>query len=138
MIAYVDSSVWLRVVLGQRNALRDFKRIERAVTSSLTEVECFRTLDRARLRGDMADAPLASARETISALLARAEVLELNAVVLRRAAQPMPTQLGTLDAIHLASALLWHERFDEALTFATHDDALGIAARAHGIPVVGV
>jgi predicted nucleic acid-binding protein len=46
--------------------------------------------------------------------------------------------LGTLDAIHLATALAWRERADEDLTLATHDRALGAAARASGVPVVGV
>ena len=49
----------------------------------------------------------------------------------------MPTELGTLDAIHLATALLWREMTGEDLTMATHDGALAIAAEAHGLPVVG-
>jgi hypothetical protein len=50
----------------------------------------------------------------------------------------MPTEVGTLDAIHLATALLWKEMSHVDLTVATHDNALGLAARAHGLPVVGV
>jgi len=49
----------------------------------------------------------------------------------------MPTELGTLDAIHLASALLWRETTAEDLVMATHDRALGLAALAHGLRVVG-
>jgi hypothetical protein len=55
-----------------------------------------------------------------------------------RAAQPMPTELGTLDAIHLATALLRRETAGADLVMATHDAALGFAARAYGLPVVGV
>lgn len=58
--------------------------------------------------------------------------------MLARAAQPFPTTLGTLDAIHLSTALLWRERTGEALTLATHDGALALGARAFGLPVVGV
>ena len=50
----------------------------------------------------------------------------------------MPTELGTLDAIHLATALLWKETADDTLVMATHDEALATAARAHGLAVVGV
>lgn len=50
----------------------------------------------------------------------------------------MPTELGTLDAIHLATALLWRDMVGAELTMATHDSALAIAAEAHGLPVVGV
>ena len=50
----------------------------------------------------------------------------------------MPTELGTLDAIHLATALLWKESTGSDLVMATHDTALGLAATAHGLIVVGV
>lgn len=58
--------------------------------------------------------------------------------MLARAAQPMPTELSTLDAIHLATALLWRERATAELVMATHDAALGTAARAFGLRVVGI
>jgi len=45
--------------------------------------------------------------------------------------------LGTLDAIHLATALLWKERAGKAVAMATHDVALAMAAKATGLPVVG-
>lgn len=44
----------------------------------------------------------------------------------------MPTELGTLDALHLATAVLWREMSRTDLVMATHDTALGLAARAHG------
>src|SRR5438094_205007 len=53
-----------------------------------------------------------------------------------RIAEPFPTSLGSLDAIHLASALLAREEFDDLL-LATHDDELGIAAQAVGFTVHG-
>lgn len=57
--------------------------------------------------------------------------------MLDRAAQPMPTELGTLAAIHLATCLLWKDMTREDLTMATHDVALALAAEAHGLRVVG-
>ena len=49
----------------------------------------------------------------------------------------MPTELGTLDAIHLATALLWKDMTKGNLVMATHDGALARGARAHGLRVVG-
>ena len=49
----------------------------------------------------------------------------------------MPTEQGTLDAIHLATALLWKDMTGRECVMATHDEALGLAAQAHGIRVVG-
>jgi len=80
---------------------------------------------------------VASRRATILQLIASLELVEIDAVVLERAAQPMPTELGTLDAIHLATALLWKEMSRLDLVMATHDDALGLGAQAHGLSVVG-
>jgi predicted nucleic acid-binding protein len=95
-------------------------------------------LDRLRLRAKLPDAEVASRRGKILELIATLELVDIDAVVLERAAQPMPTELGTLDAIHLATALLWKEMSRKDLRMATHDSALGLAARAHGLPVVGV
>ena len=84
------------------------------------------------------DAEVASRRAKILELIASLELVDVDAVVLDRAAQAMPTELGTLDAIHLATALLWKDMSHAHLTMATHDGALGLAARAHGLAVAGV
>ena len=65
-------------------------------------------------------------------------MIEPTRPVLARAAQPFPVVLGTLDAIHLATALLWRERSDADLVMATHDATLGLAARAVGFRVIGL
>jgi hypothetical protein len=62
----------------------------------------------------------------------------LRPPVLSRAGEPLPTPLGTLDAIHLASALTWRERMGALPMMATHDAALGLAARAFGFEVRGI
>ena len=137
MIVYLDSSVLLRILLGQRNALKGWKTIEQGVASALVEVECLRTLDRLRLSAGIADEEIAIRRETVFRLLDSTEIVELTRPVLTRAAQPFPTALGTLDAIHLATALLWKEGRGEDLVMATHNVALAIASRASGFRVVG-
>lgn len=138
MIAYIDSSVVLRVVLGQAGRLDEWEKIETGVTSALTEVECLRTFDRQRLRSTLADSEIASLREALFRSLGKAYVVELDRAVLTRAAQSFTTVLGTLDALHLATALLWRDREAPDLVIATHDGALATAARAHGMRVVGV
>jgi len=137
MIAYVDASVLLRVVLRQPNALPEWAKIIRGVSSALITTESLRTLDRLRLRTQISDAELASRRQAVLAVIAALEIVEIDATVLDRAAQPMPTELGTLDAIHLASALLWRESTGEDLTMATHDRALALGAQAYGLRVLG-
>ena len=138
MIAYVDASVLLRFALGQPDALPEWRQIERGVSSALVRAESLRSLDRLRLWANLANAEVAKRRATILAVIASLEVVDIEAAVLDRAAQPMPTELGTLDAIHLATALLWKEMTRVDLVMATHDEALALGAQAHGLPVVGV
>jgi hypothetical protein len=101
-------------------------------------VECLRTLDRFRVRGALSDHDRAVRVEGVDRLLNAIELVEPSPPVLARAAQPMPAELGTLGAIHLATALLWQERADTELVMATHDSALAPAARTFGMRVVGV
>ena len=124
MIAYVDSSVLLRVALGQPNALAEWRDIERGVSSALVTTESLRTLDRIRVRVNLSDIEVARRRATILAIIGSLELVEIDNSVLDRAAQPMPTELGTLDAIHLASALLWRDAFAVDLALATPDHAV--------------
>jgi predicted nucleic acid-binding protein len=138
VIAYVDSSVVLRLVLGQPGALAEWRSVEEGVTSALTEVECLRTLDRLRILEAIPDQALAERRGSIYQLLSTLAVVDIDRTVLDRAAQPLPTTLGTLDAIHLATAQLWREATHTTLTMATHDATLATAARALGMPTVGL
>lgn len=138
MIAYVDASVLLRVALGQPDALPQWRDIDEGVASALVTTECLRTLDRLRLRAKLSDADVAARRAAILALIASVQIVEIDSLVLDRAAQPMPTELGTLDAIHLATALLFKDQTRTSLVMATHDAALALGAQAHGFTVLGI
>jgi predicted nucleic acid-binding protein len=137
VIAYLDSSVVLRIILGQDPRLAEWEDIERGVVSALVEVECLRTLDRLRVASAAPGGEIAARREAVFRLLAETEVVDTSAAILRRASEPFPVPIGTLDALHLATALLWRDVFRRELVFATHDRVLGTAARASGLPTVG-
>jgi predicted nucleic acid-binding protein len=138
VIAYVDASVLLRLALGQPNALAEWSTVQRGVSSALVTAESLRTLDRLRLRTKLADAEVASRRASVLALIASLELVDVDGGVLDRASQPMPTELGTLDAIHLATALLWKDMTGASLIMTTHHEALALGAKAHGLSVLGV
>lgn len=137
MIAYLDSSVILRVLLRQAGSLREWKELRRGVASALAEVECLRTLDRLRIAEGIPAEQIALRREAVYRILESLEVVEPSSIILNRAAQPMPTPLGTLDAIHLATALVWREHSGQDLVMATHDLSLATAARSFGLTVIG-
>jgi predicted nucleic acid-binding protein len=138
LIAYVDSSALLRVILGRPDRLAEWPAIDEAVASELIEVECLRTLDRLRVLGKLTDEEVSVRRDAVYRVLDEFHLVGLGRAVLARASHPFPTLLGTLDALHLATALLWRETVRSDLVVATHDTHLAAAARASGLPVVGV
>lgn len=138
MILYLDTSAVLRVVLRQRRALAEWDKWERAYASELLGVEARRTIDRLRLEGVLDDEGVVIAHQALRRVEGAIGRVRLTPGVLRRAAQPMGVVVKTLDAIHLASALLLHERHDIALTFATHDEQQAAGARALGFPCAGL
>jgi len=133
---YVDSSVLLRVVLAEAGRLRIWSKITDAVASELITLECLRTIDRARIHLRLADEEVADRRAAVIEAVEAFNLVPVGPPILERAAEPFPTMLGSLDAIHLASALLARERFED-LSLATHDQELAVAARAVGFRVHG-
>jgi len=136
MKVYLDSSVVLRMVLGEPNRLRAWSRITPAISSELVRVECLRVLDRLRLGTKMGDRELARRRATVLEVLSGFDLVRVNRAVLDRTGEPFPTLVRTLDALHIASALLARSRY-KSLRFATHDAELATAALAEGLPVIG-
>jgi predicted nucleic acid-binding protein len=134
---YVDTSALLRLVLGEPGALGELRRADRLVSSELLGVESRRTIDRLLRLGDLSAEEAARRLALVDRWLEAVDLVLLRAPVLARAGDPLPTPLGTLDALHLATALVWRDRMSQVLTVATHDAALGLAARAHGLPVIG-
>ncbi len=136
MNVYIDSSVLLRIIFRSPGALRSWRQITRPISSDLTRLECLRTIDRTRIQYRLGDRVISARRAAVFEQLDAFELIPLEHAVLERAAEPFPTLLGSLDAIHLASALLARTVVDD-LGFATHDEELATAARAVGFRVLG-
>jgi predicted nucleic acid-binding protein len=134
---YIDSSVLLRVVLRERNALAEWSRSSRWISSKLIRVECLRTIDRLRHRFSLDDSATADRLGLVHDLLDGFTFVPVDDRILQRASEPFPTALGSLDALHLASALAARSAISD-LVFATHDRELGLAARSVGFDVLGV
>lgn len=138
MTGYLDSSILLRMVLGEAGALPNLGFAQRAVSSRLIEAECLRTLDRVRLQGRVDPHDLAARQVQLLRWLEEIDQIAVDDDVLRRVRRPLPVPLGTLDAIHLATAERVLEFDGAPLTLATHDNQLALAARSLGLPVIGV
>ena len=137
MTVYLDTSTVLRVLLGQRARLDIWSRWEAAYCSELMGLEARRVIDRLRLEAALDDEGVARAQEQLTRIEGTIGRIALTRAVLRRAALPMATAVKTLDAIHLASAMLLQEHRAIQVIFATHDAQQATAARALGFACRG-
>ena len=135
--AYVDSSVVLRRLLRQPGEIENWSRWNSIVSSELMQVEALRSLHRLRVMQVLSVSELVEKIALLTTSSRFYETIPLRPLVLKRAAGPYPAPLGTLDAIHLATAQLWIEHNGQELTFVTHDRQLGLAARVCGLDVAG-
>ncbi len=137
MIAYVDTSALLRLVLREPGAVEEILSCERLVSSELLAVESLRTLDRLRLQGALTVEEAAARRVVVREWLEAVDLVMLRRPILARACDPFPVPLGTPDALHLATLLVWREREGEGAVLATHDAGLALGARSFGVEVIG-
>jgi predicted nucleic acid-binding protein len=138
VIYYLDTSVVLRVLLGQPGTLPEWGRWQEASASELLGVESRRAIDRLRLESNLDDVAVGALQESLKQVERAIGRIRLTRAVLKRASMPMATAVKTLDAIHLASALMLQERRRALVTFATHDGSQATAARALGFACAGV
>jgi predicted nucleic acid-binding protein len=107
---YAESSAILAWLLDEASG-RDVRRIlieaEAIVASDLTLIESDRVLVRAAVLGELTEAEAADRRAHLMSAASHWHVLRLSPEIVERARQPFPSEpIRTLDAIHLASALV--------------------------------
>lgn len=140
MVHYLDTSFVALTVLPDQGPVEQralyLKRRESArqaiqvamdegavYSSELIDVELYRVV----VRHGLSEQKMAGVRERLRMLPIASEVLKL--------AKGLVKELRTLDAIHLASALLLNSP-EAPVTMLTHDRRMSIAARDHGLEVV--
>ena len=138
MIAYVDSSVVCRVVMRQPDRLADVEKCTLRLTSLLTQLECLRAIDRARLDEGLDQDEILARRLVLFEQLRRMSRIAVARSLLERAGSSFPLPVKALDAVHLATAMQLRERRYRELVFATHDRQQGRAAAALDFEVIGL
>jgi predicted nucleic acid-binding protein len=137
VIVYLDTSVVLRILLQEPEPVEIWGEWEKAYSSALWRVEALRTADRLRLSQEISDTQLAQLVRDIQIAHETFSVHPLTNRILQRASETFPTVVGTLDAIHLATALSIRE-IEKLDLLLTHDSQLGTAARSLGFAVMGI
>jgi predicted nucleic acid-binding protein len=137
MNVYVDSSIILRRLRRESAPLRAWGEWHRAYASVLLRVEIFRIIDRIRLSGRLDDRGIVEMLGDARAMLESIALVPVSDPILERASESFLTTLGTLDAVHLATALRLVQTSEIKMTFLTHDAELATAARSMNFVVEG-
>jgi predicted nucleic acid-binding protein len=123
---YVDTSALGRVLLDEpdKQAIqRDLAKFDKRVASRLLRVE----LRRVGLRRELLD--------RVNTLVADVALIPIDDRILTSVETLTPPAVGTLDAIHLATAVQL-AKAGELDAFMTYDKRLADGAREHGITVL--
>jgi len=137
MTVYVDTSVVLRILLHEPNPVGVWGQWNKGYSSALWRVEALRTVDRLRLTHEISDTEVAELVRDIQITHETFAIHPVTNRVLQRASETFPTVVGTLDAIHLATALSIRE-IENVDFLLTHDSQLATAARSLGFEVMGM
>jgi|SRR2546425_5093306 len=125
-VAYLDTSAAVKLLMTEREstALRKWLRQRPArASAALLRVELVRVVRRAGLPRLVPEA---------RKLLAGVHLIRLDDALLERAADLDPTELRSLDSIHLAAAT---SLGDDLAAVVSYDDRLLAAASALGLPI---
>ncbi len=126
--AFIDSSALVKLVRHEPETEALMAALERwpdRVASAIAQIEVFRALRRVGAS--------ATERARGAALLASLTLVRVDEPILKLAAELPARNLGTLDAIQLATALSFGDLPD---AFVTYDVRLAKAAKRHGLHVV--
>jgi predicted nucleic acid-binding protein len=137
MIAYIDSSIVVRHLFGEGHHPVRLSEISIGISSELLRLECLRTLDRFRLRGKREEQQYLEASSALNEILSRIHLIEMSRSILHRAGEPFTKPIATLDAIHLATCLIFAENSPTAPTLCSYDKELLTAAQFMGLSVRG-
>jgi len=138
MTWYLDASVLLRFLL-RHTGFVDITSLDGDFSSSeLLQLECRRALIRYRLTQEIDDEKFLALTEDLNDLFSRITFLALGSEILQAGATNWGVVIGSLDSIHLATALRCRETGTGTISILTHDVALSNAARVNGFQVMGV
>jgi hypothetical protein len=121
---YLDSSVALAYLLAEDRYPSHALWQQPIVSSRLLECEIWNRINARRLQ--------ASHGEAVRGLIGRIAIIEMLPPMLRRALEPFPIRVRTLDAIHL-SAIEFMRSQGVSVQLASYDERLIGAARLLGI-----
>ncbi|MBN2341508.1 MAG: type II toxin-antitoxin system VapC family toxin [Deltaproteobacteria bacterium] len=136
MVAYLDSSVLLQHVLCGDSSISKAFQHDSVISSELLNIECMRVIHRYRLTGALNDAGFVEAMRRVNQVLDGVSIVGLSDTVRVRAGESFPVVVKTLDALHLATAIIFQQKRPEsAVSIFSYDQTLNRCAQALGFHV---
>lgn len=121
---YIDTSAYLKIFLKEKssNKVRKLVKKNRLFASAILTSECFSVFSKRRQGKEIDDKTFDRLVNRVKKDLPYIEIVRLTDDVLRRTEEILlHSDVQTLDAVHIASALLFQESTGIALTFVTSD-----------------
>jgi uncharacterized protein len=140
-IAYFDTSVLVKRYVNERGSIlaRSLFRRFRVLSCVLFPLEAVSTCARLKAIGELSERGFSAIMARLSTDRRQWELLELTTPILARAEEVLQrTQIRTLDALHVASALIFQDRSSAALPFVTADEWQRQAAQQMGLQIIWV
>lgn len=133
---YCDTSAFLKLYVKEKGSVeaRDFARKNRLLSSGILLTECYSALSRKKEMGEIEEDAFKDLAKRLKNDAKRLETITLSEEVLQQAEEiALNTSARALDALHIASALIFreHSRFD--LSFLTSDEKQGKVTKALGL-----
>jgi uncharacterized protein with PIN domain len=136
---YAESSAVLAWLLDENSAAdvrRSLAAADIVVASDLTLIECDRVILRAAAAGELTEAEAADRHAHLTSAASHWHILRVGPEIVERARRPFPGEpIRTLDAIHLASALVARTAI-VGLTLLSVDDRVRRAGKKLGLDVI--
>lgn len=136
-LAFLDTSIVLRHILGEAHSYPKLESFGKLYASELMRVEALRAIDRLRIQNKWFEEEVATRVRLLNAVCAAINIIPLQSAILRRASDPFPILVRTLDALHISTALLAQLQLEGPLLFLTHDRKQGLAVVASGMEADG-
>lgn len=126
---YLDSSVLLSFLFNQKGGL-DLTKFNPVYSSRLIKTECLRCIYRMNATGLISENEMLNKQEELEKLLKPVGLVEVSESILRQAEINFGKVIKTLDAIHLATAMILRNHFNCEVVFITNDEQLKLLARS--------
>jgi len=136
---YFDTSSYIKVYVKEKGSLkaRNLLKNKRIVSSIILQAECFCALSMKHHRGEIDERDLKTLINQIKGDRKHLDIINLTDDVIKKVESiALNSNTRTLDAIHIASALIFQDSLEITLPFITSDKIQYEIANVQGLETV--